>query len=109
MFHRILSEDRPVFEPRQRNLIALLSVISSLNTAIGKANVAVPATFDQVRGTRGLRMATKDGGEGRGNCTLRLRRPRWCLHHHPSPRSRGKGSWRESDLKGIAAAVYTDK
>lgn len=34
---------------RQWTLVSVLSISTALNTLIGRANIAVPSTFDQVR------------------------------------------------------------
>lgn len=39
---------RPSFDRRQWTLVSLLSVFTALNTLIGRANIAVPTSFDQV-------------------------------------------------------------
>ncbi|CAM9393506.1 unnamed protein product, partial [Laminaria digitata] len=47
VFYKEKSANRPSFDRRQWTLVSLLSVFTALNTLIGRANIAVPTTFDQ--------------------------------------------------------------
>ncbi len=48
VFHRERKASRQTFDRRQWTLVSLLSVCTALNTLVGRANIAVPTTFDQV-------------------------------------------------------------
>jgi len=48
VFRRERKASRQTFDRRQWTLVSLLSVCTALNTLVGRANIAVPTTFDQV-------------------------------------------------------------
>lgn len=47
VFHRERKANKQTFDRRQWTLVSLLSVCTALNTLVGRANIAVPTTFDQ--------------------------------------------------------------
>ncbi|CAN0361859.1 unnamed protein product [Pylaiella littoralis] len=47
VFHREKKASRQTFNRRQWTLVSLLSVCTALNVLVGRANIAVPTTFDQ--------------------------------------------------------------
>ena len=49
VFHRERKASKLTFDRRQWTLASMLSVCTALNTLVGRANIAVPTTFDQVR------------------------------------------------------------
>eukprot|EP00903_Cladosiphon_okamuranus_P013570 g12640.t1 len=48
VFHRERKASKLTFDRRQWTLVSLLSVCTALNTQVGRANIAVPTTFDQM-------------------------------------------------------------
>lgn len=47
VFHRERKASKQTFDRRQWSLVGVLSLCTALNTLIGRANIAVPTTFDQ--------------------------------------------------------------